>query len=279
MFKGDTGRSQLSLSKEAVQAGVPSFLILLLESMKGNDTVNTQGAPGAGDAAQATGGGETGGGEAQSADRARFGELRGKMAEGKASYSEKQEFKTLNDQLHFNAPKPTENTLQNFDPNAPRDELSSMRGEAAKHFEPAQSPDDYKIKGVVPEHVNAETLEDIKAVAFEYGMSPQHGTLLLERVLHQVNADISDGGEGRFYKLSDAALETYKGELLKAYGGDMEKICTVGLKAENLLKSKPEVFANIEKFFYGTSISLDPQVWNLLASIHDARGMKLPDGS
>ncbi len=241
-----------------------------------NDTVNTQGAPGAGEANQ--GGGASGeAGQGQGDARAEFNTLRGKLADGTATHADRQQFKSLNEQLHFGAPKPgAEAEGMALDPNTPRDALSTMRPEAERHYAPAESPNDYKVKGLVPESITPEIMQDLKQAGFNMKLSPEVGSELMGRVFHHINAQVAEGGPSELTILEGSAQKIYGNELLRGYGGDTGKMVDAVFKAEYYLRNTlpAENYAIVEQSFFGTTLNYDPVILNRFTALFDARGMK-----
>jgi len=239
-----------------------------------NDTVNTgTPAPGTGDANQA--GGEAGQGQGDA--RAEFNTLRGKLADGTATHADRQQFKSLNEQLHFGAPKPgAEAEGMALDPNTPRDALSTMRPEAERHYAPAESPNDYKVKGLVPDSITPDVMQDVKELAYTMKLSPEVGGELMGRVFHHLNSQVAEGLPSQLTPLTESDHETYGNELLRGYGGDKGKMVDAVFKAEFYLRNTlpPENYALIEQSFFGTTLNYDPVILNRFAALFDARGMK-----
>ena len=237
------------------------------------DEATNQGAPaqGTGDAIQA--GGEAGQGQGDA--RAQFNTLRGKIADGTATSADRNHFKQLNDQLHFGAPAPTEQT-QTFDVNAPRDNLSQMRPEAERHYAPAESPNDYKVKGLVPDSITPEVMQDVKELAYTMKLSPEVGGELIGRVFHHINSQVAEGLPNHLVPLAESDHKTYGNELLRGYGGDTGKMVDAVFKAEYYLRNTlpAENYAIVEQSFFGTTLNYDPVILNRFAALFDARGMK-----
>ena len=242
------------------------------------DEATNQGAPAqvTGDAIQAgTGDSDS----AQSAERQEFHTLREKMV-GKdyiPNIQDKQRFNQLNEKLHFGAPKPgTETEGMALDPNTPRDALSTMRPQAEAHYTPAESPNDYKVKGLVPESITPEIMQDLKQAGFNMKLSPEVGSELMGRVFHHINAQVAEGGPSELTILEGSDQKIYGNELLRGYGGDMGKTVDAVFKAEYYLRNtlSAEDFSLIEQSVFGTSLNYDPVILNRFAALFDARGMK-----